>query len=563
MSTSKRAASDLGWNVMGTTAHGAPSPGSATSPADPGARLAVDPTRVASNRHEVVLEAEGVSKSFAGVTALRDVDFDLMSGEVHSLMGENGAGKSTLMKILAGVHVDYDGEVRIEGAPVRFSGVQDAERAGVAIIHQELNLVPELTAADNIFLGREPLILGAVVDHRRIVKAASALLKRLGIDIDAESRIAELRIGEQQLVEIAKALSLDTRILILDEPTSALSTSECETLFKVVRQLAQAGVAIIYTSHRLDEVVALANRVTVLRDGQRVLTAPIEGLSPSAIISAMVGRQVDLRRRNSAAGGGAPVLSVRNLTLDTVSSRGWRRVLKGLSFDVGRGEILGIGGLLGSGRTEILESIFGAARGWRGGEIAIDGEPALIHSAADACRLGVALVTEDRKALGLHIASTIRDNVALPSVGAASRFGLRGFARESELATDVIERLQVRCSGIDQIVATLSGGNQQKVAIGKWLATAPRVLLLDEPTRGIDVGAKQEIYQLIFGLAAQGLAIVVVTSEMPELLLLSDRVLVMCEGRQAGVLIGAEATQEAIMRLAAPGLSEPIAGVLQ
>jgi ribose transport system ATP-binding protein len=548
---------------MGTTTHGAPGPDSATSPADPGARLAVDPTRVASNRHEVVLEAEGVSKSFAGVTALRDVDFDLMSGEVHSLMGENGAGKSTLMKILAGVHVDYDGEIRIEGAPVRFSGVQDAERAGVAIIHQELNLVPELSAADNIFLGREPLILGTVVDRRRIVRAASALLKRLGIDIDAERRVAELRIGEQQLVEIAKALSLDARILIMDEPTSALSTSECETLFKVVRQLAQAGVAIIYTSHRLDEVVALANRVTVLRDGQRVLTAPIEGLSPSAIISAMVGREVDLSRRNSAAGGGAPVLSVRHLTLDTVSSRGWRRVLKGVSFDVRKGEILGIGGLLGSGRTEILESIFGVAHGWRGGEIVLDGEPARINSASDACRLGVALVTEDRKALGLHIASTIRDNVALPSVGPSSRFGLRNFAHESELATDVVEKLQVRCSGIDQIVATLSGGNQQKVAIGKWLATAPRVLLLDEPTRGIDVGAKQEIYQLIFGLAAEGLAIVVVTSEMPELILLSDRVLVMCEGRQAGVLSGAEATQEAIMRLAAPGMGEHVAGAAQ
>ena len=546
MSTSKRAAGDLGWNVMGTTTHGVP------SHADVGPRS-----------RTVVLEAEGVSKLFAGVTALRDVDFDLMSGEVHALMGENGAGKSTLMKILAGVHVDYDGEVRIEGAHVRFSGVQDAERAGVAIIHQELNLVPELTAADNIFLGREPLIFGAVVDRRRIVKAASGLLKRLGIVIDAESRIAELRIGEQQLVEIAKALSLDARILIMDEPTSALSTSECETLFKVVRQLARAGVAIIYTSHRLDEVVALANRVTVLRDGQRVLTAPIESLSPSAIISAMVGREVALSRRKSAAGGGAPVLSVRNLTLDTVSNRGWRRVLKDLSFDVRRGEILGIGGLLGSGRTEILELIFGVARGWRGGEIAIDGEPASIHSAADACRLGVALVTEDRKALGLHIASTIRDNVALPSIGAASRFGVRGFARESELATDVVERLQVHCSGIDQIVATLSGGNQQKVAIGKWLATAPRILLLDEPTRGIDVGAKQEIYQLIFGLAAQGLAIVVVTSEMPELLLLSDRVLVMCEGRHAGVLIGAEATQEAIMRLAAPGMSDSIAGVVQ
>jgi ribose transport system ATP-binding protein len=541
---------------MGTTTRGASSPDPAASPG----RLPVGPVSLGQKSRAIVLEVEGVSKSFAGVTALRDVDFNLMSGEVHALMGENGAGKSTLMKILAGVHVDYGGEIRIEGAPVRFSGVQDAERAGVAIIHQELNLVPELTAADNIFLGREPLILGTVVDRRRIVKAASALLKRLGIDIDAQSKIAELRIGEQQLVEIAKALSLDARILIMDEPTSALSTSECETLFKVVRQLAQAGVAIIYTSHRLDEVVALADRVTVLRDGRRVLTAPIEGLSASAIISAMVGRDVALSRRTSAAGAGASVLSVRNLTLETVSRRGWRRLLKGVSFDVRPGEILGIGGLLGSGRTEILESIFGVARGWRGGDIAIDGEPVSIRSAADACRLGVALVTEDRKALGLHLASTIRDNIALPSVEAVSRFGLRGFARESALATDVVERLQVRCSGIDQIVATLSGGNQQKIAIGKWLETAPRVLLLDEPTRGIDVGAKDEIYQLIFRLAADGLAIVVVTSEMPELILLSDRVLVMCEGRQAGVLTGAEATQETIMRLAAPGASERAAG---
>ena len=541
---------------------GATTRGAGHDQAGAGGRRAAGPGW-ASNSGEFVLEAENVSKSFAGVRALNDVDFNLRSGEVHALMGENGAGKSTLMKILAGVHVDYDGVIRIEGTPVRFSGVQDAERAGVAIIHQELNLAPELTAADNIFLGREPLILGAIVDRSRIVKAASALLKRLGIDIDPQSRVVELRIGEQQLVEIAKALSLDARILIMDEPTSALSTSECETLFKVVRQLAEAGVAIIYTSHRLDEVMALANRVTVLRDGRRVLTAPIEGLSSGAIISAMVGREVALRRRNSGGSAGAPVLSVHNLTLDTVSRRGWRRVLKGVSFDVGRGEILGVGGLLGSGRTEILESVFGVARGWRGGDIAIDGEPVSIHSAADACRLGVALVTEDRKALGLHLDSTVRDNIALPSVEAASRFGVRGFARESALAAGVVERLAVRCSGLDQIVVTLSGGNQQKVAIGKWLATAPRVLLLDEPTRGIDVGAKQEIYQLIFGLAAEGLAIMVVTSEMPELLLLSDRILVMCEGRQAGVLSGAEATQEAIMRLAAPGMSERVAGAAE
>ena len=265
-----------------------------------------------------------------------------------------------------------------------------------------------------------------------------------------------------------------------------------------MRQLAAAGVAIIFTSHRIDEVVALADRVTVLRDGRHVVTAPIEQLSRGAIISAMVGRNIVLTHRDYVATDGAPVLSVRDLTLDTVSQRGWRRVLQGVSFDLRRGEILGIGGLLGSGRTEILESIFGAARGWRGGEIAIDGEPAVINSPADACRLGVALVTEDRKARGLLLASTIRDNVALPSVGALSRFGLRAFAREAALAADVVERLSVRCNDVDQIVSTLSGGNQQKVVIGKWLATEPRVLLLDEPTRGIDVGAKQEIYQLIF-----------------------------------------------------------------
>ena len=503
-----------------------------------------------------VLEAVGVSKSFGGIAALADVDFDLRAGEVHALVGENGAGKSTLMKILAGVHVEYDGVIRLAGAPVKFAGVQDAERAGVAIIHQELDLVPELTAADNIFLGREPLIAGTIVDRRRIAKAAGALLRRLGIDMDPQSRVAELRVGEQQLVEIAKALSLDARILMMDEPTSALSTSECETLFKVARQLAAAGVAIIFTSHRIDEVVALANRVTVLRDGRRVLTAPIERLSSSAIISAMVGRNIVLTHRELMAAEGDPVLSVRNLTLDTVSRRGWRRVLHGVSFDLRRGEILGIGGLLGFGRTEILESIFGAARGWRGGEIRIDGERAVINSPTDAFRLGVALVTEDRKARGLLLASTVRDNVALPSVGALSRFGIRSFAREAALAADMVERLSVRCNDVDQIVSTLSGGNQQKVVIGKWLGTEPRVLLLDEPTRGIDVGAKQEIYQLVFQLAAHGLGIVTVSSEMPELLLLSDRVLVMCEGRQTGVLSRAGATQEAIMRLAAPGLGE-------
>jgi ribose transport system ATP-binding protein len=508
----------------------------------------------------IVLEASGVSKSFGGIAALTNVDFDLKAGEVHALVGENGAGKSTLMKIFAGVHVDYDGVFRLTGAPVKFAGVQDAERAGVSIIHQELDLVPELTAADNIFLGREPLIAGTIVDRRRIAKAAAALLRRLGIDIDPQSRVADLRVGEQQLVEIAKALSLDARILMMDEPTSALSEHECETLFKVVRQLAAAGVAIIFTSHRLGEVVALADRVTVLRDGRRVLTAPIQGLTLDAVISAMVGRNLGAAHRETVEAKGPPALSVRDLTLDAVGVHGWRRVLKGVSFDLRRGEILGIGGLLGSGRTEILESIFGAARGWRGGKILIDGAPAVINSPTDACRAGIALVTEDRKARGLLLASTIRDNLALPSVGALSRFGVRDFAREAALADEMVERLSVRCNDTDQIVSSLSGGNQQKVVIGKWLATEPEILLLDEPTRGIDVGAKHEIYQLVFTLASRGLGIIVVSSEMPELLLLSDRVLVMCEGRQTGVLSRAEATQEEVMRLAAPGLADRAAG---
>lgn len=508
---------------------------------------------VARGQETLILTADSVSKAFSGVWALQDVDFDLKCGEVHALMGENGAGKSTLMKVLAGVHADYLGEIRIFDRVATFGGVRDAELAGVAMIHQELNLVPELSVAENIFLGREPLIAGIVVDRRRMVAVAYDLLRRLDVKMDPESRVGSLRVGEQQLVEIAKALSLDMRILVMDEPTSALSSSECETLFKVVRQLAANGVAIVYTSHRLDEVMALADRVTVLRDGRRVLTAPIGELSRDRIISSMVGREVAAKSRTEAIGAAPPILSVRGLTFDVATPRGWKRVLHGISFDVKRGEIFGIGGLLGSGRTEIVEAVFGAARGWRGGVIEIEGAPVAINSPADAYRLGIALVTEDRKTRGLHVNATISDNVALPSIGAMSRFGLRTFAGEAALAADVIRRLSVRCTGIGQVVSTLSGGNQQKIVIGKWLATEPRILLLDEPTRGIDVGAKQEIYQLIFKLAAEGLAIVVISSEMPELLLLSDRILVMREGRQTGILRSAEATQETVMRLAAPG----------
>ena len=504
---------------------------------------------------DVVLRAGQIYKSFAGVKALDGVDFDLRCGEVHALMGENGAGKSTLMKILAGVHTSYGGSIEVEGRDVSFTGVRNAEEAGIAIIHQELNLVPEMSVADNIFLGREPLLAGLLIDRRRMARAAERLLQRLGVKIAADRRVGDLRVGEQQLVEIAKALSLDARILIMDEPTSALSTSECETLFKIVRQLASEGVAIIYTSHRIEEVLDLADRVTVLRDGRRVVTAEISELSRGAIISAMVGRETVAGDRGAAIRDGAVVLSVHDLTLDMPGPHGWKRVLHGVSFELRRGEVLGIGGLLGSGRTEILETIFGVARGWPGGEIAIEGEPVAINSPADAYRLGAALVSEDRKERGLHLAASICDNIALPSIGAMSHFGLRAFASERRLASDMVRRLGVRCTGIGQPAAALSGGNQQKVVIGKWLATEPRILLLDEPTRGIDIGAKQEIYRLNLELAAQGLGIVVVTSEMPELLLLSDRILVMCEGRQTGILARENATQETVMRLAAPGMA--------
>ena len=382
---------------------------------------------------------------------------------------------------------------------------------------------------------------------------ARQLLERLGIELDPDARVGGLRMGEQQLVEIAKALSFSARILIMDEPTSALSPAECDRLFTIVRQLATSGVAIVYISHRLDEVMHLADRVTVLRDGRHVLTRPIGELDQSKIISAMVGRELLEAHEGDVVEEGRCVLSVDALTLSKPHRRGWREVLQGVTFKLHAGEILGIGGLLGSGRTEILESIFGSTVGRVGGQIHVFDRSADIRSPRDARRLGIALVTEDRKSQGLHLQSSITDNIALPLVGRLAHLGIRAFAMEADLADAAVRSLSIRCNGIGQTAATLSGGNQQKVVIGKWLATRPRVLLLDEPTRGIDVGAKREIYDLIFRLArSEGLAIIVVSSELPELLLLADRILVMSEGRQRGIVSRADASEERIMQLAAP-----------
>ncbi|MFO1075578.1 MAG: sugar ABC transporter ATP-binding protein [Geminicoccaceae bacterium] len=501
----------------------------------------------------VWLLARGVGKSFSGVRVLDGIDLALRAGEVHALVGENGAGKSTLVKILSGVHAEYDGQILIDGTPVRFAGVRDAERHGVAIIHQELNLVPELDVAGNIFLGREPRIAGLLLDRRAMLRAARRLLGQLGLDLDPERKVGRLRVGEQQVVEIAKALSLDARILIMDEPTSALSTAEAERLEGIVRQLARDGVAIVYITHRLEEVFALARQVTVLRDGRKVLTAPAAELSRGAIIKAMVGRELSELGTSGGAGQGRPALEVRELTM--VAARPGappRRVVDRVSFTVRRGEVLGIGGLLGSGRTEILETIFGVADGERSGSVLLDGRPVTIDGPEQAKAQGLAFVTEDRKATGLVLDFPIRANAALPSLGRLARFGFTRRGRETALAREAIARLGIRCTGPEQAVAGLSGGNQQKVVLGKWLATAPRVLLLDEPTRGIDVGAKQEVYALIDRLRAAGVAIVMVSSELPELLLLADRVLVMCEGRQTGILDRDAASQERVMELAAP-----------
>jgi ribose transport system ATP-binding protein len=500
-----------------------------------------------------LLTMRGVGKAFGGVVVLRDIDLALRAGEVHALMGENGAGKSTLMRILSGIITEFTGSLYLDGAGTQFASVREAQRAGIAIIHQELNLVPEMTVAENIFLGREPRLAGLLIDRAALLRDARALLARLGVVLDPAARVGGLRVGERQLVEIAKALSLEARILIMDEPTSALSQPECARLFQVIRQLAAAGVAVVYISHRMDEVALLADRVTVLRDGRLAASGPAAAFTPAALIGHMVGRTLDLTPPQRPPPRGRVALAVRGLGLRVANPQGgWHAAISDVSFEVRSGEVFGIGGLLGAGRTEILETLFGSARGERCGHIEIDGHPVAIGGPRDAIRHGMALITEDRKATGLLLASSIRDNLTLPSLPRIGRFGIRQMPREATLSREGIGRLGVRCRGDGQSVGELSGGNQQKVVLGKWLATNPRILLLDEPTRGIDVGAKQEIYDVVFRLADAGMAIIVVTSELPELLLLSDRLLVMCEGRPSGMLTRAQADQEAVMRLASP-----------
>ncbi len=495
-----------------------------------------------------LLEARHVSKQFPGVRALKSVDLRVGRGEVLALIGENGAGKSTLMKVLAGVQAPDSGEIRLDAAPVVIDSVQTALALGIALIHQELNLSDNLDVGANIFLGREPRRWG-LIDKRRIRQESRRLLAQVGLNVSPDTVARELSIGQQQLVEIAKALSVQARVLIMDEPTSSLSQGETARLFQVIRDLRARGVSVIYISHRLGEVRELADRVTVLRDGANAGELEREELSHDRMVSLMVGRDVSQFYARRSRHAGAPVLEVADLRTPAHPEHA-------LSLTVRAGEIVGVAGLVGAGRTEMLRCLFGIDPPL-GGRIRVNGCDVTLTSSHAAIDAGLGLVPEDRKLQGLVLEMAVRQNVGLAGLRRHRRWGMfRNGAAERRDSRAMIGKLRIRTPGDQQLVRFLSGGNQQKVVLGKWLSLSPRVLLLDEPTRGIDVGAKQEIYTLMEELAEQGVAILFVSSEMEEVLGMSDRALVMHEGRISGELTCEELSEEAVMRLATGGSGE-------
>ncbi len=499
-----------------------------------------------------IVSLRNISKNFPGVRALSNVSFDITRGELHAICGENGAGKSTLMKILSGVIGDYDGELQVSGKRVHFQGTRDAESASISIIHQELNLVEQLSVAANIFLGREIRNPIGLRSDRAMELAAKKLLEDLETDIDPRALAGSLRVGDQQLVEIAKALSLNSQILIMDEPTSALTESEVARLYRVIAKLRENGATILYISHKMDEVFQLSNRITVLRDGCFICTLETTQTSANEITKWMVGREIeslDLGRRSSP---GEVLLEVKNLSLVWPGhARGFR--LKDVSFQLRRGEVLGIAGLMGAGRTELMECLFGASELPVQGGMLLDGKPYFPSHPSEACQAGIGLVTEDRKRLGIFPAMNVGQNVSICSLESALRTGLLSRKAEHEASSKIVSKLQVKTAGLESAITSLSGGNQQKCIVGRWLLTQPKILLLDDPTRGVDVGAKSELYRLIRGLCLDGLGVIVTSSELPELLTLSDRILVLSEGRMTAEFSRENATQEKIMHAATLG----------
>jgi D-xylose transport system ATP-binding protein len=500
-----------------------------------------------------LLEMRGISKSFPGVRALDEVSFDLRAAEIHALVGENGAGKSTLMNVLGGVfpHGSYEGEIVVDGMTQRFGSVRDAEAAGIAVVHQELSLVPEFSIAENIFLGREPRSFG-VIDAEEIFTRAQKALDELRLGLAPHLPAGHLGIGQQHLVEIAKALSREARILVLDEPTAALTETEVEVLFGVLERLRAAGAGIIYISHKLGEVFRLADRITVLRDGRTVETADAAAFTHQTVIARMVGREVSELFPPHLHNPTEVAFEARGVTVEDPDVPG-KLLVDNASFLVRRGEVLGIAGLVGAGRSDLMMALFGAHPGRRSGQFLVDGRPVTIDRPSQAISCGLAFVTEDRKRFGLLLDQTILSNLTLAALPRMSGRLLTDEDAETAAGERSLTELRIKARSVYTIAGTLSGGNQQKVVLAKWLLTKPRVLFLDEPTRGIDIGAKQEIYQQIERLASEGLAIVLVSSELPEVLNLADRVLVLHEGRVSGEFNRTEATAERVMAAATLG----------
>jgi ribose transport system ATP-binding protein len=501
------------------------------------------------NTADNVVEMRSISKGFNGVSVLTDVDFDVRKGEVHALAGGNGAGKSTLMKILQGVYQADAGEILIGGKPVAINSIQDAKAAGIGMVFQEFSLVPSLTVAQNIFLAAEPLGAGGLIDDRASERRAKEVFAEMEVDVDPRAEVSRLGTAYWQLTEIAKALSQNAQVLIMDEPTASLARHESEALFELIDRLKQRGISIIYISHRMDEVYRLADRITILRDGHRLLTEPLTDVTPEQIVEGIVGKKIEgqlaYRERDHAAHEGAPLMEVRGLNSG-------RRV-RDISFTLRPGEILGLAGLMGSGRTELARALFGIDRR-DSGEILIRGKKINPSSPQQAIDAGVALIPEDRRAQGLVLDHSVRDNLLLPLLGQISRGPLLDSTRGKELSSSLIKKFAVKVAHPHRPVRLLSGGNQQKVVIAKWLGTDPDILILDEPTAGVDIGTKSEILDMIRELASAGKAVIVISSEYPELLAVSDRVLVLKDGSVIRDIPRSEIADEEYLQLAVQGV---------
>ena len=490
------------------------------------------------------IEMKGINKSFGTNQVLKDAGFLLKDGEIHALMGENGAGKSTLMKILTGVYTKDSGTIYVDGQEVSYKNPQEAEKAGIVFIYQELNVLFDLTVEENLFMGKEITKRFGICDKKAMRKKAKEVMERVGVNIPVDDVMSDLSVGQQQMVEICKALMVDAKVLIMDEPTAALTESETEGLFKVINGLKEKGVSIVYISHRMEEIFELCDRITVLRDGAYVDTRYIKDINMDDIVQMMIGREIGERYPKREATIGGEVLRVEGLTHS--------KLFRDVSFTVNAGEVLGVAGLMGAGRTEIMQALFGNLP-VVGGKVFIEGKEVSIRNPRQAIAAGIGFITEDRKTEGLLLEKSIADNIELANLDKVSDKGVLNKKKGAELVKRGIEEFRVKCFGPQHECGNLSGGNQQKVVLAKWIYTDPKILILDEPTRGVDIGAKKEIYTVINDMAAKGVAVIMVSSELPEVLGMSDRIMVVHEGHVTGIIDGATADQAKVMTLATGG----------